>query len=132
MKSKKLDSKVYLVCHNIVLDNQSFDLIKKQEPFIAKGSFFESTFINQKQKTNVEEIFTNYQILFDKNNEDTLYCENNTYFLNLKNKKTLNKSNFFSCLNTYILNKTLEVKFIHYIKFLKKEELIKSFYYYLN
>jgi hypothetical protein len=46
----------------------------------------------------------------------------------LKSKKTLEKNNFFSSLNTYNLNKNTNVKFIHYIKFINKKELLSSFY----
>lgn len=127
MKVKKPESKIYLICHTIVIEEEKLALIKKQQSFEAYGSFFESSFINEKHKNNIEEIFTKYKILFNKK-EKTISCENNCYSINLKNKKTLEKNNFFSSLNSYALNKNTNVKFIHYIKFINKKELLNSFY----
>lgn len=128
MKKKNINSKLYLTCHTIVLDEEKLASIKKQEDFEAFGSFFESSFISEKHKNNIEETFTKYKIIFNKKESKTIVCEDNSYIINLKNKKTLEKSNFFSSLNTYNLNKNTEMKFIHYIKFINKEELINSFY----
>lgn len=128
MKSKKKESKLFLICHTIIIDDEKMALVKRQENFEAYGSFYESSFINQKHKNNIEEIFTKYKILFNKKEEKTILCEDNCYIVNLKNKKTLEKNNFFSSLNSYTLNGNTDIRFIHYIKFIKKEELINSFY----
>ena len=64
MKVKKPESKIYLICHTIVIEEEKLALIKKQQSFEAYGSFFESSFINEKHKNNIEEIFTKYKILF--------------------------------------------------------------------
>lgn len=132
MKSKKKESKIFLICHTIVIDDDKLISIKKQESFEAYGSFHESLFINEKHKNNIEEIFTKYKILFNKKEEKTILCENNCYTINLKNKKTIEKNNFFSSLNSYTINNTTDIRFIHYIKFINKNELINSFYLNVN
>lgn len=132
MKSKKKESKMFLICHTIVIDDDKLKSIKKQESFETYGSFYESLFINEKHKNNIEEIFTKYKILFNKKEEKTILCENNCYTINLKNKKTIEKNNFFSSLNSYTINNTTDIRFIHYIKFINKNELINSFYLNIN
>jgi len=131
-KKSKQESKLFLICHTIVLDDEKQSLIKKQENFEAYGSFFESSFISEKHKNNIEETFTKYKIFFNKKENKTILCEDNCYSINLKNKKTLEKNNFFSSLNTYSLKDNTKIRFIHYIKFIKKNDLVNSFYLNIN
>lgn len=123
--------KLFIICHTIILTEENDESLKNKKNFVANGYLIESEFVDKKHKNNIEEIFTKYNISFDKDKEKYILCENNIYNINLKSKRSISK-NKLNMLNTYKFKSGETVRFIHYVNFKKENDLIKSFYLKVN
>lgn len=124
-------NKLFIICHTIILTEENNESLKNKKNFVANGYLIESEFVDKKHKNNIEEIFTKYNISFDKDKEKYILCENNIYNINLKSKRSISK-NKLNMLNTYKFKNGETVRFIHYVNFKKENDLIKSFYLKVN
>lgn len=120
-----------IINHNVLIDEINIAFLEKKENFIAFGIVHETNSLTTKQENSISEIFTQYVIKFDENDEKTVSCHNNFYTINLKKHDIFKKYLPLKCLNTYKISEK-NVIFIHIINFTFKNNLIDSIYFPFN